>query len=193
VSTVRLTAAQALVRFLAVQYVERDEARHRFFGGCFGIFGHGNVGIAEALLEHSELVPYHQGRNEQGNSIGALFRSVGLDGFGTQYRFAPSGSPVLDSDDEPPSHLPLDLAANAASLGAVAIRAGTLDELRSALERAKSEEVTTVIVIEVDRYVGVPGYDSWWNVPVAEVSELAAVKGVRAEYETARLEERRFL
>ena len=64
--SVRLTAAQALVRFLAAQYVERDGVRHRFFGGCFGIFGHGNVGIAEALLAHPELLPYHQARNEQG-------------------------------------------------------------------------------------------------------------------------------
>ena len=45
VSTVRLTAAQALIRFLAAQHVERDGVEHRFFGGCFGIFGHGNVGI----------------------------------------------------------------------------------------------------------------------------------------------------
>src|SRR6266576_3903726 len=64
-STVRLTAAQALIRFLAAQYVERDGVRSRFFGGCFGIFGHGNVGIAQALLQHSDLMPYHQARNEQ--------------------------------------------------------------------------------------------------------------------------------
>ena len=64
--TVRLTAAQALIRFLAAQHVERDGVRHRFFGGCFGIFGHGNVGIAQALLQYAELMPYHQARNEQG-------------------------------------------------------------------------------------------------------------------------------
>src|SRR3954467_10842385 len=64
-STVRLTAAQALIRFLAAQHVERDGVRNRFFGGCFGIFGHGNVGIAQALLQHAELMPYHQARNEQ--------------------------------------------------------------------------------------------------------------------------------
>ena len=64
-STVRLTAAQAFIRFLAAQYVERDGVRSRFFGGCFGIFGHGNVGIAQALLQHPDLMPYHQARNEQ--------------------------------------------------------------------------------------------------------------------------------
>jgi 3D-(3,5/4)-trihydroxycyclohexane-1,2-dione acylhydrolase (decyclizing) len=63
--TVRLTAAQALIRFLAAQYVERDGVRSRFFAGCFGIFGHGNVGVAQALLQHSDLMPYHQARNEQ--------------------------------------------------------------------------------------------------------------------------------
>jgi len=127
------------------------------------------------------------------NSIGALSRSVGMDGFGTQYRFARDGIPVLDTDEQPPEQLPLDLVANAASLGAVAIRARTVDELRSALERAKGEEQTTVIVIEVDRYEGVPGYESWWDVPVAEVSTLATVQEVRAAYETASREKRRFL
>src|SRR5262249_49139623 len=127
------------------------------------------------------------------NSIGALSRSVGLDGFGTQYRFARDGVPVLDGDVDPPSHLPLDLAANAASLGAVAIRARSIAELREALQQAKGEEVTTVIVVEVDRYEGVPGYESWWDVPVSEVSGRSEVEAVRAAYEDARRAERRFL
>src|SRR5256714_1879959 len=64
--TVRLTTAQALVRFLSEQFVERDGEEHRFFGGCFGIFGHGNVaGIGEALYESPELLTYYQARNEQ--------------------------------------------------------------------------------------------------------------------------------
>ncbi|HEV2713142.1 MAG TPA: 3D-(3,5/4)-trihydroxycyclohexane-1,2-dione acylhydrolase (decyclizing), partial [Gaiellaceae bacterium] len=65
-ASVRLTAAQALVRFLAQQHVERDGVEYRFFGGCFGIFGHGNVaGIGEALYESPELMTYYQARNEQ--------------------------------------------------------------------------------------------------------------------------------
>ena len=65
-TTVRLTAAQALIRFLVQQFVERDGVEHRFFGGCFGIFGHGNVaGIGEALYESPELLTYYQSRNEQ--------------------------------------------------------------------------------------------------------------------------------
>ncbi|MCX4855237.1 3D-(3,5/4)-trihydroxycyclohexane-1,2-dione acylhydrolase (decyclizing) [Streptomyces canus] len=66
-STTRLTVAQALVRFLSVQYTERDGVRHRLIAGTWGIFGHGNVaGIGQALLEAGEdAMPFHQGRNEQ--------------------------------------------------------------------------------------------------------------------------------
>lgn len=65
-STVRLTVAQALVRFLANQYTERDGARQRLIGATWGIFGHGNVaGLGQALLQYDEEMPFHQGRNEQ--------------------------------------------------------------------------------------------------------------------------------
>ncbi|WP_330283361.1 3D-(3,5/4)-trihydroxycyclohexane-1,2-dione acylhydrolase (decyclizing) [Streptomyces sp. NBC_00588] len=65
-STTRLTVAQALVRFLAAQYTERDGARQRLIGATWGIFGHGNVaGIGQALVEYADAMPYHQGRNEQ--------------------------------------------------------------------------------------------------------------------------------
>ena len=127
------------------------------------------------------------------NSIGALSRSVGLDGFGTQLRFAGDGAPVLDGDAAPPEHLPLDLAANAASLGVETVRVESIAELREALEGAKRATKSTVIVVEVDRYEGVPGYESWWDVPVAEISALPAVQRARAEYEAARRDERRLL
>ncbi|WP_335978811.1 3D-(3,5/4)-trihydroxycyclohexane-1,2-dione acylhydrolase (decyclizing) [Streptomyces sp. CA2R106] len=63
----RLTVAQALVRFLSAQYTERDGVRHRLVAGMWGIFGHGNVaGVGQALLEAGpEAMPFHQGRNEQ--------------------------------------------------------------------------------------------------------------------------------
>ncbi|MFI9822094.1 3D-(3,5/4)-trihydroxycyclohexane-1,2-dione acylhydrolase (decyclizing) [Streptomyces sp. NPDC052013] len=65
-ATRRLTTAQALVRFLAAQYTERDGVRRRLIAGTWGIFGHGNVaGIGQALVEYAEVMPYHQGRNEQ--------------------------------------------------------------------------------------------------------------------------------
>ncbi|MFF8408606.1 3D-(3,5/4)-trihydroxycyclohexane-1,2-dione acylhydrolase (decyclizing) [Streptomyces omiyaensis] len=62
----RLTVAQALVRFLAAQYTERDGVRHRLIAATWGVFGHGNVaGIGQALVEHADAMPFHQGRNEQ--------------------------------------------------------------------------------------------------------------------------------
>ncbi len=70
-ATVRLTVAQALVRFLANQYSERDGVERRLVTGCFGIFGHGNVaGVGQALLQAqvtgSDDLPYYLARNEQG-------------------------------------------------------------------------------------------------------------------------------
>jgi 3D-(3,5/4)-trihydroxycyclohexane-1,2-dione acylhydrolase (decyclizing) len=120
-------------------------------------------------------------------SIGALSRSLGTDGFGTLYRYRRDGSLGTDGND-PGAVLPVDLAANAASLGAKVIRAETVPELRAALESAKSETGTIVIAVPADRYEGVPGYESWWDVPVAEVSETASVREVRAAYEEARRE-----
>ena len=65
-ATTRLTVAQALVRFLSAQEVERDGARARFVAGCLGIFGHGNVaGLGQALAQDPELLAYHPARNEQ--------------------------------------------------------------------------------------------------------------------------------
>jgi 3D-(3,5/4)-trihydroxycyclohexane-1,2-dione acylhydrolase (decyclizing) len=119
------------------------------------------------------------------NSIGSLSRSLGTDGFGTLYRYRQNGSLGVDSDTSPAPVLPLDLAANAESLGAKVIRCRTVDELRSGLEAAKGEDSTVVVAIEVDRYEGVPNYDSWWDVPVAEVSELEAVQEARRAYEQA--------
>src|SRR5713101_3616027 len=127
------------------------------------------------------------------SSIGGLSRSLGLDGFGTQYRYRRDGSLGLDSDRSPPPLLPVDLAANAESLGARVIRCGTIDELRAGLGEAKKESRTVVLAVEVDRYAGVPGYESWWDVPVAEVAAADSVRAVRAEYDAARQAERTYL
>jgi 3D-(3,5/4)-trihydroxycyclohexane-1,2-dione acylhydrolase (decyclizing) len=121
------------------------------------------------------------------SSIGALSRSLGTDGFGTLYRYRRDGSLGTDGND-PGAFLPVDLAANAASLGAKVIRAETVAELRAALESARSETETIVIAVSTDRYEGVPDYESWWDVPVAEVSETASVRAARAAYEEARRE-----
>src|SRR5207253_8808891 len=73
------------------------------------------------------------------SSIGSLSRSLGTDGFGTHYRYRRNGSLGLDSEPSPPPVLPVDLAANAESLGARVIRCRTVDDLRAGLDQAKAE------------------------------------------------------
>jgi 3D-(3,5/4)-trihydroxycyclohexane-1,2-dione acylhydrolase (decyclizing) len=131
-------------------------------------------------------------------SIGALSRSVGGEGFGTHYRTAENGGPPLDAPDASGPAAPLraphvDLAANAQSLGVRVLEAGSLDELRAALDEAKRDGGPVAVYIEVDRYAGVPSYESWWDVPVAEVSDDDAVRAARAEYEKARAAQRAYL
>ena len=114
-------------------------------------------------------------------SIGALSRSLGSGGFGTQLR------------DREGEVMPIDLAANAASLGATVIRATTIAELRAALAQAKAAAGTVVIHVEVDPAVGVPSYESWWDVAVAEVSTQDGVREARTRSEEARKRQRRYL
>ena len=121
-------------------------------------------------------------------SIGGLSQSVGCAGFATQHRRRNGTTGLLDGDV-----LPIDFAANAESLGARAIRACTPAAIRAALEDARSADRTTAIVIPVDPEQRVPGYESWWDVPIAEVSTMDAVRAARAEYVRARTAERRFL
>jgi 3D-(3,5/4)-trihydroxycyclohexane-1,2-dione acylhydrolase (decyclizing) len=130
-------------------------------------------------------------------SICALSRSVGSRGFGTHYR-AVDGTPALDAPDGtgPAGELralPIDLAKSAEGLGARVLRARTIEDFRAALEQAKGEAGPVVVHVEVDRYVGVPSYEGWWDVPVAEVSEDPAVAAARAAYERARGAQRQYL
>ena len=122
------------------------------------------------------------------SSIGGLSQAVGSGGFGTDYRSRRAESGLLDG-----ARLEVDFAANAASLGAHVIRASTRGDLQRALEKTRSEERTTVIVIEVDKEMRVPGYESWWDVPVAQVSEAESVKRAREAYDEAVKRERYFL
>ena len=80
-----------------------------------------------------------------------------------------------------------------ASLGAHTIAVRTLEELKHALADAKQQTKTTAIVVEVDRDQGVPGYESWWDVAVAEVSEVEDAQRARSEYEEAVRKERDFI
>jgi len=121
-------------------------------------------------------------------SIGGLSRSLGLDGFGTRYSARRAGSLGADADQEI-EPLPIDLAANARSLGANAVRASSIAELRSALADARQSDRTSVFVIEADRYAAVPSY-AWWDVAVPEVSEEGSVRAARKAYEETRAKQR---
>jgi 3D-(3,5/4)-trihydroxycyclohexane-1,2-dione acylhydrolase (decyclizing) len=119
------------------------------------------------------------------SSIGGLSRSCGNKGMGTEYRNRRNGKYEGE-------HLSVDFAANAASLGAWATRARTGEELKAALSAARKQSRTSVVVIETDYGQSVPNYESWWDVPIAEVSESESTKVARQKYEEARKKERYF-
>jgi 3D-(3,5/4)-trihydroxycyclohexane-1,2-dione acylhydrolase (decyclizing) len=119
------------------------------------------------------------------SSIGGLSRACGNEGMGTNYRYRRGDK--YDGDV-----LPVDFAANAASLGAWIARAKTADELQAALAAAREQRRTSVVVIETSYDQRVPGYESWWDVPIAEVSERDAVKAARRSYEEICKKERFF-
>jgi 3D-(3,5/4)-trihydroxycyclohexane-1,2-dione acylhydrolase (decyclizing) len=119
------------------------------------------------------------------SSIGGLSRACGNQGMGTSYRYR-------RGDKYDGEILPVDFAANAASLGAWTARACTGDELKAALFAGKQQNRTSVVVIETSYDQRVPSYGSWWDVPIAEVSERDAVKDARRAYEEARKKERFF-
>jgi 3D-(3,5/4)-trihydroxycyclohexane-1,2-dione acylhydrolase (decyclizing) len=160
------------------------------------------VGDGSYLMMSSEIITSIQEAykltvvlvdNSGFSSIGALSRSVGSDGFGTHYRYRKDGSIGLDSEKDPGEVLPVDLAANAESFGACVFRVKTVAGLNRGLKEAKGVERTVVIHVPVDRYEGVPTYESFWDVPVAEVSEMDSVIDAREEYARGRQAERRYL
>ena len=121
------------------------------------------------------------------SSIGGLSQSVGSRGFGTDYRRRREETGQLDGE-----YVPVDFVALSSGLGACAVRATTRDEFERALERMQKHDRTSVVVIEVDKEKRVPGYESWWDVPISEVSAIASIREARAQYEQAVKKERRF-
>jgi 3D-(3,5/4)-trihydroxycyclohexane-1,2-dione acylhydrolase (decyclizing) len=119
------------------------------------------------------------------SSIGGLSRSCGNEGMGTNYRYRRGAK----YDGE---LLPVDFVSNAASLGAWATRAKTREDLASALAEGRRHPRTSVVVVETAYDERVPGYESWWDVAIAEVSEREPVKSARKKYEEAREKERIF-
>jgi len=119
------------------------------------------------------------------SSIGGLSRACGAEGFGTEYRFR-SGGELAGAV------LPVDLAHNAESLGACACRVRTHEQLVEALTACRRHDRTSVVVVETDINARVGGYESWWDVPIAEVSQRPSVEAARPGYLDGRKKERYF-
>jgi 3D-(3,5/4)-trihydroxycyclohexane-1,2-dione acylhydrolase (decyclizing) len=119
-------------------------------------------------------------------SIGALSESLGSQRFGTRYRYR-------TETGRDGGVLPVDLAANAASLGADVLRASDIAELETAVAKAQAAAATTVIHIETDPLVSAPDSPAWWDVPVAQVSELESTRAARATYEASKAAQRSHL
>lgn len=148
------------------------------------------VGDGSYLMMAQELVTAVQERikivvvlvqNHGFASIGSLSESLGSQRFGTAYRYRSESSGRLDGDV-----LPVDLAANAASLGVRVVRVATVEELRTALREAKAAPADggpVLVHVETDPLAGAPGSDAWWDVPVSETAALDTTRAARAEYE----------
>ena len=150
------------------------------------------VGDGSYLMMAQEIVTSIQERakltvvlvdNQGFASIGSLSRAKGTAGFGTRYGYRSQGRLRDDATQANGEKLPVDLALNAQGLGAHVFRTQNIEELRDALVEAKKINQTVVIYVPVDRYEGVPTYESWWEVPVAEVAEADEVRTARDEHE----------
>jgi 3D-(3,5/4)-trihydroxycyclohexane-1,2-dione acylhydrolase (decyclizing) len=119
-------------------------------------------------------------------SIGSLSNALGSGGFGTSYRFR--GQDGQLSGD----FLPIDFAANARSMGAHVIAADNRQQLQAALVEASKQKRTTVIVVATDTSRKVGGYESWWDVPVAQEATIPSVVAARKQYEQARQREKTY-
>jgi 3D-(3,5/4)-trihydroxycyclohexane-1,2-dione acylhydrolase (decyclizing) len=151
------------------------------------------VGDGSFLLMSSEIVTSIQEGyklnvvlldNHGFSSIGGLSQAVGSQGFGTNYRYR-SETGQLDGN-----YLPVDFVKLAEGYGAKAVRATTRQEAEQAIADMRNHDGTTVVVIEVDKEMRVPGYESWWDVPISEVSEFESIRAARAAYEDAIKRER---
>jgi 3D-(3,5/4)-trihydroxycyclohexane-1,2-dione acylhydrolase (decyclizing) len=155
------------------------------------------VGDGSYLMMAQELVTAVQERlhlvvvlvdNHGFASIGALSESVGSQRFGTAYRYRNPATGRLDGDV-----LPVDLAANAASLGVTVVRASSTDEVRAALEHARSVAGPVLVAVETDPLLPGPDSASWWDVPVAQVAVIESTREARAAYDEVKQEQRSYL
>ncbi len=121
-------------------------------------------------------------------SIGSLSESLGSQRFGTRYRYRNSETGRLDGDK-----LPVDLAANAASLGVEVIKTATAGEFAEAIKAAKAADHSIVIYVETDPLIGAPDSESWWDVPVSATSTLDSTQQARKTYDEHKATQKLFL
>jgi 3D-(3,5/4)-trihydroxycyclohexane-1,2-dione acylhydrolase (decyclizing) len=121
-------------------------------------------------------------------SIGSLSESLGSQRFGTKYRYRNPETGRLDGDK-----LPVDLAANAASLGVEVIKTTTAGEFAEAIKAAKAVDHSLVIYVETDPLIGAPDSESWWDVPVSETSTLESTQQARKTYDEYKATQKLFL
>ncbi len=121
-------------------------------------------------------------------SIGALTETVGVARFGTAYRRRDATSGRLDGPV-----LAIDFAANAESLGARARRCVGIGELEEGLAWAASVEGPVVLTIETTPLLPAPSSEAWWDVAVAEVSQLETTTQARRAYEEAKSHQHQYL
>ncbi len=121
-------------------------------------------------------------------SIGSLSESLGSQRFGTRYRYRNPETGRLDGEK-----LPIDLAANAASLGVEVIKTTTAGEFAEAIKAAKLANQSIVIHVETDPLIGAPDSESWWDVPVSETSTLESTQQARKTYDEHKATQRLFL
>ncbi|MGN6428055.1 MAG: 3D-(3,5/4)-trihydroxycyclohexane-1,2-dione acylhydrolase (decyclizing) [Leifsonia sp.] len=160
------------------------------------------VGDGSYLMLHSELATaVAEGiklvvvliQNQGFASIGHLSETIGSQRFGTRYRYRDAEGSNFERGD----FLPVDLAANARSYGidVVEIAPGpdAIARLSEAVAAAKASPASTLIHIESDPFRYAPDGEGWWDVPVAEVSELDSTRTARADYEQQRRRQRPLL
>jgi 3D-(3,5/4)-trihydroxycyclohexane-1,2-dione acylhydrolase (decyclizing) len=154
------------------------------------------VGDGSYLMMNSEIITAVQEGikiivilvvNHGFQSIGALSDSVGVERFGTQYRYRDSEGRLAGDK------LSFDLAANAASLGATVLRAANIEEFKRALVEARSNVGLTLVHIEDDPALAAPDSASWWDVPVAEIATRQSTLDALRQYESVRQVQRAFL
>ncbi len=152
------------------------------------------VGDGSFLMMSSEIATsVQEGRklniivldNHGFSSIGGLSQSIGSAGFGTNYRTRNALTGQLGG-----ANVPVDFVSLATGLGAHAVRATTREEAEQAIEAMHGHDRTSVVVVEVDKEERVPGYESWWDVPISGVSEIESIRQARARYEEAVKKER---